>query len=308
MKLSTDKKSKTKVPESRRAKAVRLGVTVVLLAILAVSLFFIIKYYYDSYINSKKNEELRNLRSSVTTSASSSEDPNSFSALIDRNADIMGWLTVPGTNIDYPVVQTKGTENAENKYLHTDFDGKESRDGTLFFDRHNSFDTLSKNTIIFGHNMKDGQMFAQLENYERKSGNDYLGFYNKNPLIRLDTLENHLVYKIFAVFVTSADYNSSGAFYYLDTDFESDSKFDEFIDGVNKRNFLKTNVDVKSTDKILTLSTCDYAYPKSPDGDHARLVVMARLLRGGESETVEPAKINTQILYPDFYHKIWNGK
>lgn len=308
MKLLKSKKQKTQVPESRRAKAVRLGVTAVLFAVFAVSLFYIIKYYADSYMSLKTNDELRNLRSFVTQSATSSEDPNSFSALIDRNSDIMGWLTVPGTNIDYPVVQTKGTENAENKYLHTDFDGKESKDGTLFFDRRNSFDTLSQNTIIYGHNMKDGQMFAQLEKYERKSGTDYLGFYNKNPLIRLDTLEEHLVYKIFAVFVTSADYSVTDSFYYLDTDFESDAKFEEFIDGVNKRNFLKTKVDVKSTDKILTLSTCDYAYPRSPDGDHARLVVIGRLLRDGESETVEPAEKNGQVLYPSFYHKIWNGK
>lgn len=275
-------------------------------AVLAVSLFFIGKYYWDSYHNRLSNNSLKEIHSSAPVSSQTSEPDTThgLKALIAQNADTKGWITIPGTNIDYPVVQAKDNE----KYLKHDFYGKDNRDGAIFMDYRCKTDPFSTSTIIYGHNMKDGQMFAELEKYERRSDNDYISFYNKNPLIKLETLKGENVFKIFAVLVTASSEKYKGALYYLDTDFSSDTEFDKFIEDVNKRSFIKTDIEVKPTDKIITLSTCDYVYPASPDNDHARLVVMGRLLRDGESESITPAKKNDNITFPDFYYTEWKKK
>lgn len=290
----------------------RKCILIVSFVVMICGVCYLASYFIGSYKNRLESDRLRTIHSgavsaSVSISASSGSPACGIAILpelepfLSANTETVGWISIPNTNIDYPVVQTIDNE----KYLKTGFNLKANRDGAIFLDYRDRIRPLSRNLIIYGHNMKDGRMFCDLTKYERGSGNDYVGFYNSSPIIKFDTLYEHYIWKIFAVFVTAADSKYKGALYYLDTDFASDDEFNNFISEVRKRSFINTNVDVRPDDNILTLSTCDYVYPSSPDGDHARLVVMARKLRDGESTTVEPAVKNEDVLFPDFYYGVW---
>lgn len=281
---------------------------VISLIVFAVCLFILGKYYWDSYQNKLLNDSLKNIPPSSSTVSSSSEpeekDTHNLKALISKNPDTKAFLTVPGTNIEYVVLQS-----TDNKYYLTqDFNKSTSKDGSIFFDYRVNLDPLSQNTVIYGHNMKDGQMFNDLEKFERFSGNDYVDFYNENHIIKLDTLDGELLYKIFAVVVTTADYDEPNHLYYLDIDFNDSDKFDTFIQDIKKRSFIDTDIDVTSEDKIITLSTCEYHYPQSKDGDHARLAVFGKLMKEGESTDITPATANKNVLFPDFFYTVWNKK
>lgn len=290
---------------------VRKILLIVSFVVMILSICFIVSYYIAAYKNKLANARLKTIHSSVVSDSVSLPAVSGGSGMLSEfdpfysvNSEIKGWITVPNTNIDYPVVQA-----ADNsKYLTTGFDLKANRDGAIFLDYRDKIKPLSQNLIIYGHNMKDGQIFNELTKYERREDNDYVGFYNSSPLIKFDTLYEHYVFKIFAVFVTTGDSSYKGSLYYLDTEFANADDFNDFISEVRKRSFINTSVDVKPTDNILTLSTCDYVYPSSNDGDHARLVVMARKLRSGESTTVAPATKNTDVVFPDFYYDVWKSE
>lgn len=290
-----------------KKEILRKIVVIVSTVLIVICAAVILSYCYGSYMNGQENVNLRKIyRTSSSQPSKAAKGKGAspfpdFAALYKKNHEIKGWLTVPKTGIDYPVLQSGDNE----KYLKTDFNNNKARDGSIFLDYRDSIKPMSQNLIIYGHNMRDGQMFCNLENYEPKDGNDYVGFYNSSPLITFGTLYESAKWKIFAVFVTPADENVSGALYYLDTGFSGSAEFDGFIKEVRKRSFVNTSVDVRYSDKLLTLSTCDYAYPKSPDGDHARLVVMARRVRSGESDAVAPAKKNNNVFFPEYYYKVW---
>jgi sortase B len=287
---------------------IRKILLVISVLIFAFGLTILITYYIQSYLNKQKYNQIRQIHSSAVSASSdassaSSDTENDFSELLKQNSEFKGWITIPNTNIDYPVVQASDN----SKYLKTGFDGKANRDGSIFLDYRNKIDPLSQNTIIYGHNMKDGQMFQELEKYERRDGNDYVSFYNSSPLIAFNTLKESTKWKIFAVFVTTADSKYKNSLYYLDTEFNTDEDFNTFISEVCKRSFINTSVDVKPTDNLLTLSTCDYYYPATDDGEHARLVVMARMVRKGESTSVAAATKNDNVLFPDYYIRYWKN-
>lgn len=183
------------------------------------------------------------------------------------NSDIVGWLTVKNGSgvafLDYPVVQSYDN----NFYLRRSFFGGYASGGTVFMHyRCNSVD-LSKNTVIFGHNLKDHCLFAQLLKYSSAS------FCNGAPIIEYSTLYNVYRFKVFAAFYTTVRFN------YIQASFDNTSDFLAIINQALARSLVKTNVDVTSEDSIITLSTC--AYVSGVDG--ARFVVMGRLLREGES-------------------------
>jgi sortase B len=300
--------------DDSRREIVRKILLMASVLVMLIGTWIILSYYADSYRNSLESKNLRELHRSTASSSpvvsSSSIVSGSggilpeFTSLYTKNKEIKGWITIANTDIDYPVVQS-----ADNsKYLNFGFDQQASRDGALFLDYRDRINPMSQNLIIYGHNMKDGQMFSQLQKYERRSDNDDVGFYNSSPLITFNTIYGRFKWKIFAVFVTTADSSYSGAIYYLNTDYSDADSFNSFITAVKKRSFINTSVDVKYTDNLLTLSTCDYVYPETKDGNYARLVVMARKIRSGESTAVAAATKNTSVIFPDYYYKVWKSE
>lgn len=217
-----------------------------------------------------------------------------FADLYAVNQDAAGALRIPEMDFFSPLLLNR---SSPNYYLWKNLYGQYSRYGNPYIDYRCSIEkgNLSKNTIIYGHNTHDKLGFNKLTEYMKLEG------YKKAPVITMETLYEKTQWKIFAVMLTNSTTAADRGhlFTYLITDFSSSSQFMGLIDGIKERSMIKTGVDVKSDDKILTLYTC---YQDIFDG--GRLVVFARLLREGESAQVDVSKasFNHNARYPQAYY------
>lgn len=201
---------------------------------------------------------------------------NDIAKAKQKNKDTVGWLRVTGTTLNRAIVQTSDN----NYYLKHDFNKNDYWKGWPFADFRNKFNPLPRNLILYGHNMGDGTLFGELKSY------DELSFLNQNPIIYFSTDKGDFQYKIFAVYITDTN------FYYIKTDFKDNADFSDFISKIRARSLYNSSVDVKASDKILTLSTCTYEFKE------ARFVVQARLVRPGEYLWTPPATYNNNALSP----------
>lgn len=213
-----------------------------------------------------------------------------YAELYAENNDFVGWIKIDGLDISQPVV--RGENN--KKYLSTDFSGRHGKYGTVFMHCANSVERLNFNTALFGHHMYDSEMFGNLMGYKSIDG------YKKAPVVEFNTIYGDFKWKVFAVFITNgtAEGDDGYLFNYMFTDLTSYSKAESFFGEVRQRSLYHPDVDVQPTDKILTLSTCTYEF------DEARLVVMARMVRPGESEAVNTnIELNPNPRFPAAYYK-----
>lgn len=181
-----------------------------------------------------------------------------FKALLDVNPDVVGWLRIANTAIDYPVVQ--GKDNAY--YLNRNYKGEESSAGSIFLDFRNDIGRAQPNTVIYGHRMKDGSMFGDLNKFQKE---DFIG---KNLTFQYDTLYHSYRAEIFSVYPATADLN------YIQTGFENEQEYASFLQTLRERSLYKTDTVLGTEDRILTLSTCDYTL----DPAKGRLVIHAKLI------------------------------
>lgn len=217
-----------------------------------------------------------------------------YAYLYAINPELIGWIKIDGTNLDVQVVQTQDN----SKYLKTDFYGKRSRYGCPFLDYRNDSKYFNDNNIIYGHHMSDGLVFSNLDKYKALEG------YKESPVIQYDTLYKTYYFKIFAAFITNSlpKDDNEYVFNYTVTDFSSDDKFMSYVEEVKKRSLFTTDISVLPDDKLITLSTCSYEFPK------ARLVVVGRLCRENENENVDTstAQINPSPRYPQAWYDAKN--
>ena len=176
-----------------------------------------------------------------------------------KNSDLVGWMTIDGTPINYPVMQTP---DRVDYYLHRNFEKKESSHGCLYVRESCDVFAPSDNLTIYGHHMKDGSMFASLDKYRK------MEFWEEYPEIRFDTLCNRQTYTIFAVFKTTASVGE-GFTYHLFEDAADEAEFNDFVSTCKKFSFYDTGITPEYGDKMITLSTCEYSQ------DNGRLVVVA---------------------------------
>ncbi|MBQ8614209.1 MAG: class B sortase [Ruminiclostridium sp.] len=220
----------------------------------------------------------------------------SFMELYNKNSDIVGWLTIgegDKTIVNHPVMQA-----ADNDYyLERNFNRESTKSGALFADFRNTFTPteISGNTIIYGHNIWDGSMFAKLTRYyDARLNGDYsdrLGFYKENPTFTFNTLYEEAEWKVFACVLFNTDDNNGEVYPYMQIhDFETKESFNSYILDIMDRSVLWTDVDLTYGDSILTLSTCYYPYGKKID---TRCVVFARKVRENESAEVDVSKAMT---------------
>ena len=185
-----------------------------------------------------------------------------YKKLLGKNSDTVGWLIVPGTKIDYPVL--KGTDNSY--YLERDFNRDRDSNGWIFMDYRNDEQDLDSNTIIYGHNRYySGVMFGTLNNVTKKKWQNN----EANHYITFNTMYKSMKWKVFSIY--SIDVTSD----YLYINFENDENYQNFIDLIKSRSNYQFNTEVTTNDKILTLSTC-------LDNDK-RLVVHAVLVTSDEN-------------------------
>ncbi len=183
-----------------------------------------------------------------------------YQELHNQNSDMVGWLQIENSKINYPVMQTS-MDNA-NFYLYKDFDKNDSVRGSIYAAEICDVFEPSDNITLFGHNMKDGSMFAYLGNYYEKSA------WENNPLIFFDTLTESHVYKIFAVFKTSGTDNVGFAYHQM-ADAKDEAEFNQFVATCKELAFYDTGITPVYGDKLLCLSTCEYTI------DNGRFVVAA---------------------------------
>ena len=177
-----------------------------------------------------------------------------------QNNDLVGWIRVPNTKIDNPVMQT-GLDN-KNYYLDKGFDHQPSKAGALYIREQCDVFWPSDNVVIYGHNMANNTMFGILDKYRKQS------YWQDNQYIYFDTLYEQHTYQIFAVFKTSAN-EGQGYPYHRFNDAATAEEFNTFISTIKGLAFYDTGITPQYGDKLITLSTCEYTL------DNGRLVVVA---------------------------------
>ena len=207
-----------------------------------------------------------------------------------KNPQTIGYLKIDGTKIDTPVVQADN----DKYYLKHDFNGNSTSYGAVFATYKADFKPFDRNTLLYGHNMFDGERFAALANYKS------IEYFQKHPVIQFDTLFEKHSWKVYAVILTNGSTASNDG-YFFDFTFDncSDTCFEEYIEELDKRKLYETGVDLLPTDKLITLCTCTYEF------DDARLIVIARMVRDGESAEVDTSLAQyrkTPVKYPSSYY------
>lgn len=268
-----------------------------IVALLVSAAWLVNDYIIQPYLIKQQNSQVSELIDSTDeepekiveklNNLDEEEKTVTFASLKEQNKDFKAWLVVPGANISLPVVQTTNND----KYLNTGFNGKWLSGGTAFLDCNNKSAFSDMNTIIYGHNMRDGSMFGSIKNYKN------LDTFKKNPLVYIYTENQNYVYKIYSVFLSSAVKSDDNGyvFAYNFINLSSSENFASFMEELKMRSYYDTGVDYQEGDKLITLSTCDRTVMKN-----GRLVLVARLVRENEEETVDTtkAKVNSKQKFP----------
>lgn len=283
--------------DSKR-EILRKSVSLIALALFIGAAVYLLGYYLKGGENKAKVEEARTIYNPQEDGVNGDGMLVRFEELYKKNNDIVGWIKIDGTTVDYPVYQTDNNDF----YVDHDMSKQKSRYGAIFVDKNCKItqNGTSTNLTLYGHNMIDRSMFTELLDYKN------LSYYRKNPLITFDTVYEKGAYKVFAVIVTNADKEDDDGFVfnYRQNSFSSEMGFLTFIENLKVRSVINTGVDVEYGDSIITLSTCSYEF------DNARTVVFARRLRDNEASYIDTSKasVNKTPLYPEAYYEKNGGK
>lgn len=180
-----------------------------------------------------------------------------FDSLTERNSETVAWIKIDNTNINYPIV--KATDNSY--YLTRNFDNEKNSAGWIFADYRNNFENLDKNTIIYGHNRRNGTMFSNLNYYLNSKwytdeNNKYFNFITKNQ---------SFIAEVFSVYKVNSNISS------ISNTFSSDEELQENIDAWKNASIYDFKTDVTINDNLLTLYTCD-------NNNAYRIIVVSKLI------------------------------
>lgn len=193
-----------------------------------------------------------------------------YSRILELYPDFAGWITIPGTRIDYPVMQRMG-EGQDYFYINHDQAGERSSAGTIFITDVYDLKKPSDNIVLYGHNMKSGIMFHDLLKYREES------FYTETPQFTFNSLYRDGTYEVVAAFYTrvSDDEPSSDKFFrfYDYVDMDTEEEFNEFYDTCKRISLYEAGTATYG-DEFLTLSTCSY---RIQDGSERFVVVAKRI-------------------------------
>ena len=260
------------------------GICIAVAVAAGVALVCLLRDFYGEEMESEtKMEELRGVsleaegaeetgeEGGEDTEAQPAEAPaatqkplekNPYGDLFVQNGDMALWLTVDGTAIDYPAMQTP---EDENYYLERDFDGNEDKAGCLILDTDSCVDPITTNLIIHGHNMKSGAMFGELDKYQEES------YFQEHREMMLHTEDGLHTYEVIAVFPSQVYKKTDQVFkFYQFFQADTQEEFDYFYDNIKELSLYDTGVTAEFGDRFLTLSTCSYHV------DRGRFVVVAK--------------------------------
>lgn len=246
----------------------------VYLAVFLYSCYLLVQYLY-TYVESASSlkdtqqiyetalEDTKQLAVAEETSQEHSLGEYSmrrqFEKLHKVNEDIVGWVSVEGTKLHNPILQAEDNDY----YLNRNFTRESSRAGSVFMDFRNDIQDMSQNTVLYGHAMRNDTMFGSLKKFGEQ---DYA---DAHPIIYVDTLYDGYDIEVFAAYETTID------FYYIETDFQTNEEFSEFLGEVEARSLIDMPVEVGPEDRIVTLSTCN----NSVNSKDKRYVVQGKLVK-----------------------------
>ena len=250
-------------------------ILMLLIVVLAISSYLFIK----ELVKNKKETDIFDDLQEIVENPENTTNENQFTDVLENeegnlspentynleniakiNSDIIGWIKIEGTNINYPIMQNG------DYYLHKDIYKNYSSHGTPYLAFYCDV-KKSDNLIIFGHHMKDNTMFSQLEKYKNYNfflNHKYIKFYTIEDG---RTIEN--TYEVMIAFKTIA-YSDAGFRYYSYTDFQNYEDYEEFVENCRNLEFYYTGVVGTHQDKYITLSTCEYSQK------NGRMVVVAK--------------------------------
>jgi len=249
-------------------KIIKILFIMLLVGIALTSSFFI----YKEIMQNKKQEEIFEQLTKIAeeqvkddVKEEKKEEQINLKSLYDINQDIVGWLKVDNTTINYPIMKSK----IKDYYLRRDFYKNYSSYGTPYI-ANNCDLKLSDNIVIYGHHIRGNKMFGYLEQYKSKD------FCKNNKIIKFYTLQDNKTikkeYEIFAVFKTVV-YRGNSFKYYDFTNFNNKLEYNSFIEKCKSLSLYETNIKPEYKEKIITLSTCEYS------NRNGRLVVMAKEIK-----------------------------
>lgn len=187
-----------------------------------------------------------------------------YKMLYSLNQKLIGWVKIDDTYIDYPVLQTSNNEY----YIDHNFDQEQDRNGSIFLDAACTILPRSTNLILYGHHMRSGRMFGQLNKYSSES------FYEEHKLIQFDTIYERGTYEVMFVFRSKVYEESEIVFkYYQFINAASETEFNSYMREMAAMSLYDTGVTAEYGDELLTLSTCDYYT------DYGRFVVVAKKVK-----------------------------
>lgn len=249
------------------------------------SAIYLIVYFVDSAQQSEKYDNLASIVESIRqdmatdpgstdpdyTGATGSSNATGSSSLIlpeyqslyEMNNDLVGWIRIADTRVNYPVCQNLTTKDY---YLYRNFNKEDSKDGCIYVREACDVFTPSDNVVIYGHRMNSGAMFADLMNYRNKS------FLDTHQTFTFDTIYEHHTYQVIAVFITSGNYDEGFAYHQFNNA-DNQAEFDEFMKTVHELQLYDTGLTAEYGDMLVTLSTCTPRYEQPSNG---RLVVIAK--------------------------------
>ena len=251
-------------------KILRYVLYAVLTTVLGVSTFYIIRTCQETGRQEKLYEGLQTTaakKEPVSAAESETVMLPEYAELYRQNSDLVGWIRIEDTNINYPVMQSK---DEPNFYLKRGFDKQYSDYGVPYV-QENCDLALSDNCVIYGHHMNNGTMFADLCKYESE------GFYQEHKTIHFDTLSGFGEYEIVAVFKTVA-YSEQDFKYYHFTRADSAEDFGAYIAQCKALSLYDTGIMAEYGDKLITLSTCEYSRK------NGRMVVVAKRIAAPSAE------------------------
>ena len=210
---------------------------------------------YNIYIKLSEYKKADNVYKNIKK-INQSTDKNKDDELSAINSEYKFWLKVDNTNIDYPVVQSKDNDF----YLTHDFNKNPLASGSIFMDYRNNFEK-DNSIIVYGHNMKNKTMFAQLTKFKDKN------FFNENNLIKVEYKNNTYIYEVFSVY--TADLNNED---YLKVDFKDENDYKKYINYIKDKSLYKKDIELNSNDNLITLYTCSYEFENARTIIHGKLI------------------------------------
>ncbi len=283
-------------------------------AIFVACLCLIADYFWENHQNNQLMTELSDIYTSDEEEPEKPTEPPiegfeyysylpNVQNLLDINPDVVGWLSIPGTNVSYPILQRR-EPNGNDFYLERNIKMEKAKAGSIFLDFRNNLDYVidgkkqvenSGNLIVYGHNMHDYSMFGSLKHYVNN-----IYYYGEHPVVELNSNYKKYKYKIFGFIIVDIEDETETKFdYWNQLDFADEQAFYDYVNEIKRRTIRLNDVDVKYGDELLTLSTCNSTFS---DG---RLVVFARKLRDGEDplEGTQTSIKNPNIKWPNSYYK-----